>query len=157
MVVSDFNRDGKPDIAVVGFSGVVEIFINNGGGFEHTLISEWWSPDRNNDGKPDTLGSWKAWSYSITAADFNGDGNMDLVYDTKVSPAFQECAYHIDGYEECRGEALVFLLGNGKGGFTLSPIRAEPPSRRRVVAGDFNYDGRTDLIYGGVLLQTAAP
>jgi hypothetical protein len=142
MAVSDFNWDGKPDIAVVGRLGVVEIFINNGGGFERTAISEW------------PLGDYRPRSSSITAADFNGDGNMDLVYDTTCSPAFCEYDPTISDY---RGEALVFLLGNGKGGFTLSPIRAEPPSRRRVVAGDFNHDGRTDLIYGGVLLQTAAP
>ena len=62
----DFNRDGKPDIAVANYSsGNVTIWIGNGsGGFTQAA------------GSPLTASVQPA---ALAVADINGDGKLDLV------------------------------------------------------------------------------
>ncbi|GAB3204314.1 gliding motility-associated-like protein [Pontibacter aydingkolensis] len=65
--------------------------------------------------------------HQVAAADFDGDGDLDLAYTTNNSPAI--------------------YLNDGKGvmtaGFSISNFR--PGS---VVTGDLNGDGKPDIIYG---------
>ena len=64
---------------------------------------------------------------SVVAADFNGDGNLDLA----VTSQF-------DG-------TVIVLLGNGNAGFSASialPAGQQPDA---VATGDFNHDGKLDL------------
>ena len=63
----------------------------------------------------------------IAAADFNGDGKLDLVVDGGA------------------GGALIILLGNGDGTFSVAstPVTSFEPAF--VATGDFNGDGKMDI------------
>src|SRR5271169_4521412 len=118
VAVGDFNRDGKPDLAVlnsgnaaIGDDGGVSILLGNGDG---TLQAARNFPAGQN---PTT----------IAAADFNHDGKLDLV----VLAA---------------SNTVVLLLGNGDGTFQSPrniPVRSDSVST--LAAGDFNGDGNADL------------
>ncbi len=119
MTVADMNNDGHPDIIVPPPRG--------GGGTLPAIFLG------------DGTGRWKIWSTviwpyfiqygGVAAADFNSDGNMDLVF-----------AVHLSG--------LRVFLGDGKGTFRDSskglPIDDFPT--RRVLAADLDKDGAIDLL-----------
>jgi len=66
----------------------------------------------------------------VAVADFNGDGNADLVTPDNYAPS----------------NTVTVLLGNGAGGFgpaTPFPVGANPSA---VAVADFNRDGRADLV-----------
>ncbi|WP_164928627.1 FG-GAP-like repeat-containing protein [Gloeobacter violaceus] len=115
VTVGDLDGDGDLDVAITssgfGDNGYVVVFLNNGKG-ELSFISS-----INVGGNP----------LSIQAADFNGDGDTDLV---SADASFS---------------ALSVLLGNGNGTFA-SPqsisIKIRPYS---VTVGDFDGDGDLDL------------
>ena len=123
VVVSDFNGDGKADLAVtisdfysVASSAVVVLLGDGSGGF----------------GAPTNfaLGGFPS---NLATADFNRDGKADLVIST---------------YQNSDGvgtNGVSVMLGNGLGGFgapTSFPAGARP---RAVVVGDLNGDGQADL------------
>jgi FG-GAP-like repeat/IPT/TIG domain/FG-GAP repeat len=65
--------------------------------------------------------------YVIATGDFNGGGELDLVVVSET--------------------ALLIFLGNGDGTFTAAPTLTIPgASFWGVVVGDFNRDGKTDLV-----------
>jgi len=116
--VADLNTDGRPDIIVAnrGPAGMSNyICLNQGAGrFNEDCVAVAPYP-----------------TTTITAADFNGDGLLDLV------------APHRNG-----GQAYVYL--NGKG-LAFSDDRRVPfgPANaaiRMAEAGDFNRDGLTDIV-----------
>jgi hypothetical protein len=119
MVVGNFNKDGKVDLAVVfqtqSSTAGVAIFLGKGDGTFQPEV------DYNADG------------YSVATADFNGDGNPDLIVSTNVSVN--------------RSSSVFFLLlGNGDGtfGFAKSLPLANPASGG-IAVGDFNHDGKMDI------------
>jgi hypothetical protein len=113
--LADLNHDGALDLALLNcIAGSVTIWLNNGAGAfgPPTDYPVGFSP------------------LSIAAADFNGDGNMDLL---------------VRG-----GTTAVILLGHGDGSFTVAdPMSVPDDSGRRntVAVGDFNGDGMPDIAF----------
>jgi hypothetical protein len=157
-VVGDFNHDGALDLALINvFDNNLSILLGNGDGtFQPpqtyaagngpTSIA---AADVNGDGKLDLVvnggvllgngdGTFQpplactglAGNYSIAIGDFNGDGKPDLLGGS---------------------DSAVVLLGNGDGTFQAPQsysigIQPGPDSIGAVAAGDFNGDGRWDML-----------
>jgi hypothetical protein len=178
LAIADFTGDGRPDLAVPNFSGdsATILLRQAAGGFASEGAvpagdgpNDAGAADFTNDGRPDlavanfntttvsilrrdaggftalpavTVGSQP---YSLTASDFTGDGSADLAVNNYTS-------------------ANVSVLGgNGSGGF--APQSGSPYATAgkgtRVVAADFNGDGRRDFAATGassvtVMLNTGS-
>lgn len=119
VLTEDFNKDGNLDLAVGhDRSGALSILLGNENGV--FVLSNSYPID----------------AHSITAGDFNEDGNTDLV-------------------SAGQGSNLSILLGNGDGTFNVAGgifVPGPPPreiSFRSIKSGDFNKDGHLDLLAAG--------
>jgi len=130
IAIGDFNGDGKADLAATNscYGGVVDIFLGNGDGTFQEPVSY------TTGGNPPF----------IAVGDFNGDGKADLA----VSDA---CTLEQDlnVFAICVGTSTSILLGNGDGTFRRG---ASYNFIGSVVVGDFNGDGKADLVAGGGVL-----
>jgi trimeric autotransporter adhesin len=125
IVVSDFNGDGKADLAMENsfYDGVVTILLGNGDGtFTQAANS------------PITVGGSFETAGAVAVGDFNGDGIPDLVATNSNNVASDP-------------GVMTVLLGKGDGTFTKtasSPVTvgSTPDS---VAVDDLNGDGLPDL------------
>jgi RHS repeat-associated protein len=113
----DFDGDGKTDIACNKGSGTWGIFLSKQPG--------WGSPDWTGFTITESVSS------RCIAGDFNGDGKTDIAY-----------------YAGSGNWTIAFSKGNG---WDVQPawgnFNVSTPIGTKVRTGDFNGDGKTDLLY----------
>ncbi len=121
LAVGDFNRDGISDVAApiqdyTGQAHTVSVLLGSGNGGFGSLVPWETGPEYG----------------GVATADFDGDGLLDLAIaaaPSKTGPA-----------------AVAILTGDGTGSFS-APIRNPPGGDVRSLAvGDFNGDGKPDLV-----------
>ena len=148
--VGGYNNDGRPDLIVSCFGGVV-LYRNNGDG-SFTDVT-----------KASGLDKDTGWATGVAFGDYDGDGNSDLFvphyvdYDLKDLPTFgslKTCQYH-DIAVQCgprglKGYPDTLYRNNGDGTFTEVAKQAGVDDANRYfglgsVWTDFDNDGKLDL------------
>ena len=121
IATGDFNGDGKLDIATVSLNeDTLNVFLGNGdgtftGGFSYTFPGPANSP------------------ISVTTADVNGDGKLDLI------------VANYNALNLTDGGGLSVFFGNGDGTFKHNADYVVKNHVTAVAVADFNGDGNLDL------------
>ena len=130
IVVADFNGDGKPDLAASDGLGVAVLLNRGDGTFASAVHVEL---DQTINAIP----------LSVTAADLNGDGAIDL------AASAMGWTFDFEAVTSTNADNVAILLNDGTGHFSLAnTIRIENPFPRLgdITSGDVDRDGRPDLV-----------
>ena len=161
LTVSDFNGDGKVDLAVAGSAGV-NVLLGNGDGTLQPLVAylagsntfRAVAGDFNNDGKADLAVLNNATvSLTVTLLLGNGDGTFRTGGNYPTGPAGYMLAagdLNNDGATDLVVESrtannVSVLLGNGDGSFQPPVIYNVGKTPTNVLVADLNGDGKPDL------------
>jgi hypothetical protein len=127
-IVGDLDHDHRPDLisSSSGMGATLSLGINGCGASKVVPITDWTKQG------------------GVALADFNGDGNLDVVIDDNL--------------------AIMVHVGDGKGGFPHAlTLPAPTPNGQwplgNFLVGDLNGDGKLDIVFArdggwGVLLNT---
>jgi hypothetical protein len=119
--ISDFNGDGKLDLAFCDASQIGVMLGNGDGTFQPPTFYT-----------VDPIGERQ---FTFAVGDFNADGKPDLL---------------VSEYQDYKHPQLVVLLGNGDGSFQapqIIGIPLGPLPELGITVGDFNADGLPDFIF----------
>jgi predicted small lipoprotein YifL len=173
IVVADFNADGYPDVAVVGYPSGVYLLLNDGtGNFHASIVSalndDAWAiaaGDLNADGIPDlVIPHFVPNTFSVLLG--NGDGTF------RALPDFTNGTVDLGGvtlrdlngdgnldltFTTMQGVAVAF--GNGDGTFQAPSVYdashgSQLSEGGSLVLADLNADGILDIAFTNTGLQT---
>ena len=150
VAVGDYNNDGRPDLVVSCFGGIV-LYRNNGDG-TFTDVTKAAHLDKD-----------VGWATGVTFGDYDGDGNSDLfvphyvdldLHDLPTFGSRKTCEYHEIavqcGPRGLKGSPDTLYHNNGDGTFTEVAKQAGVDDANHyfglgAVWSDFDNDGKLDL------------
>lgn len=154
----DFNHDGRPDLLISSFEGLLILY---GTGKPRTPFRLGWRQplptgssyalvaDFNQDGKDD-IASVSADGKVIIVFPGNGDGTFTASYSVfRHEQAFKLAVgdFNGDGKPDLATSWVEILLGNGDGTFAAPQKVWQSLNPYFIVSADLNGDRRSDLIF----------
>ena len=130
LLSADFNKDGNPDLIIpINFAyGQPPLYAPN---FDQDGVALYTGHGDGSFSTPTTIAPGSNPYYPITA-DVNGDGNLDILYDSSGAGV---------------DDGLTVLLGHGDGTFAAA-TRYPMPLQSYLAAGNFLGDNAQSLIAG---------
>jgi len=153
LVVADFNGDGIPDVA-----STADVYLGNGDGtFRHTFSTNQTgsialAADFTGDGKVDLVVADTSPQGSLTLWPGDGDGTfgtpISIVSNASFLGPVVAADLNGDGSPDIAASTTMFFLNRGNGTFTQQNMSTlpQPSIDSNMVAADFNHDGKVDLL-----------
>lgn len=140
LVVADLDHDAKPDLLLVAGDNL-EV--------NHHYPQPWHGCLWLRNGGAGAFDARRLASvggvYAAAVADFDGDGDDDIVL-----------ACMFNDWSRPGAASLVLLENDGRQNFTVTTLADRPIHLATVAAGDLNDDGKPDIVAGALNLYSAA-